>query len=263
VQAAETKIVLTDFLERLGAASASALLLDYDGTLAPFQKERHRAYPYPGVVPILEGIMRAGKTRVIVVTGRPIRELQALLPLEGRLEVWGEHGLEHLLADGTCRQTPIAPEIAEALAQAGRWLNEANLTSLAEIKRGGLAVHWRGLPDAEREQVRARTLEGWAKLAEQPGIKLLRFEGGLELRSARPNKGDAMAAILEEMDSGTQIAFLGDDLTDEDAFRALGERGLSILVRPEYRETRANLWLKPPQELLEFLTRWLNYTSTP
>lgn len=256
-----TKTPLTDFMERLSVAPTSALLLDYDGTLAPFQTERDRAYPYPGVVQVLESIIRAGKTRLIVITGRPIRELQALLRLEGNLEIWGEHGLDHLLVDGTCQQTTIAPEIAEVLAQAEKWLNETNLTSLSEIKRGGLAVHWRGLTDAKAEQVRARTLEGWAKLAEQPGIKLLRFEGGLELRSARPNKGDAMATILGDMDSDTQIAFLGDDLTDEDAFHVLGDRGLSILVRAEYRETRANVWLKPPQELLEFLTRWLNCVS--
>jgi len=259
VQSAKT--LLTDFMEQLSVASASALLLDYDGTLAPFQTERDRAYPYPGVVEIIENIVRSGRTRVIVVTGRPIRELQTLLPPMGSLEVWGEHGLDHLLADGTYQQTVIAPEITEVLTQAERWLREANLTSLAEIKRAGLAVHWRGLSEAEIGQVQARTMEGWARLAAQPGIKLLRFEGGLELRSARPNKGDAVTTILKDLDLNTRVAFLGDDLTDEDAFRVLGDRGLSVLVRPEYRETRADVWLKPPQELLGFLTRWLNCIS--
>lgn len=256
-----TKTLLADFMEQLSVAPTSALLLDYDGTLAPFQMERDRAYPYPGVVEIVESIIQSGRTRVIVVTGRPIRELQALLPPMSSLEVWGEHGLDHLLADGTYQQTSIAPEITEALAQAERWLEQADLTPLAEIKRAGLAIHWRGLSEAEIGRVQARTMEGWARLAEQPGIKLLRFDGGLELRSARPNKGDAVATILEDLDSNTRIAFLGDDVTDEDAFRVLGDRGLSVLVRPEYRETRANVWLKPPQELLGFLTQWLNSIS--
>jgi len=257
----KTKAILAEFLERLSVAPASALLLDYDGTLAPFQTERDRAYPYPGVVEIIRSIVQTGRTKVIVVTGRPIRELQALLPPVGSLEIWGEHGLDHLMADGTYEQKPIAPEIAETLAQAERWLNEVDLTSLAEIKRAGLAIHWRGLSEAETGRVQARTLEGWARLAEQPGIKLLRFEGGLELRAARPNKGDSVTAILKDLDPDTRIAFLGDDLTDEDAFRVLGDRGLSVLVRPEYRETRASVWLKPPEELLGFLTRWLNCIS--
>ena len=57
------------------------------------------------------------------------------------------------------------------------------------------------------------------------------------------------------------IAFLGDDLTDEDAFRVLGDRGISVLVRPEYRETRAEVWLKPPHELIDFLKQWFNRIS--
>jgi trehalose-6-phosphatase len=55
------------------------------------------------------------------------------------------------------------------------------------------------------------------------------------------------------------VAFLGDDLSDEAAFRAvrrIGKRGLSVLVRREFRETAAEIWLRPPGELLCFLERW-------
>ena len=137
----------------------------------------------------------------------------------------------------------------------------ANLASLAETKPGGIAIHWRGLPDAEIERVQSCVQEGWATLAERPGIKLFNFEAGLELRVAHPDKGDAVTAILENLGSQVPIAFLGDDFTDEDAFRVLAGRGLSVLVRPEYRETRANIWLKPPQELNGFLELWLSKIS--
>jgi trehalose-phosphatase len=132
---------------------------------------------------------------------------------------------------------------------------------LYELKPGGIAVHWRGLPPAEIERVQSRLREGWVALAERPGIKLFQFEAGLELRVAHPDKGDAVATILQNLNSAASIAFLGDDLTDEDAFRVLGGRGLSVLVRPEYRETRADLWLKPPQELTDFLELWLSRIS--
>jgi trehalose-6-phosphatase len=52
------------------------------------------------------------------------------------------------------------------------------------------------------------------------------------------------------------VAYLGDDLTDEDAFRALKGKGLSVLVRKESRTTEADCWLKPPDELLDFLKKW-------
>lgn len=255
------KAALTDFMDRLTPATESVLLVDYDGTLAPFQQERDLAYPYPRVESILNAIVQCRRTRVIVITGRPIRDLKSLFRSFTPLEIWGAHGMEHLRVDGTYQQTAIDPQVAAVLTQAETWLIGANLTSLSEIKRGGIAIHWRGLPDAEIERLKTRVREGWALLAEQPGIRLFNFEGGLELRVAHPDKGDAVAAILQDLNPQAPTAFLGDDLTDEDAFCALGNRGLSVLVRPEYRDTRADIWLKPPDELIGFLELWLSRIS--
>lgn len=74
-------------------------------------------------------------------------------------------------------------------------------------------------------------------------------------------EGDAVATIPEELDRDAQIAVLGDDLTDEDAFRILNDRGLTVLARPEYRKTSAQVWLRPPQELMAFLAGWLRSTQ--
>jgi trehalose-phosphatase len=95
-------------------------------------------------------------------------------------------------------------------------------------------------------------------VAKMDGLSLLDFEAGLELRVGR-NKGGAVEAILAESDSGGPVAFMGDDLSDESAFRAVrkvGQRGLSVLVRREWRETAADVWLRPPAELRAFLQRW-------
>jgi len=253
---------LLEFFAHLSAAQSSVLLLDYDGTLAPFHLDRHRAYPYPNVLPLIESIMQTGRTRVVIVTGRPAVEAKTLLnPLED-LEIWGAHGMEQMLPDGSYRQIGIDPETAELLAQAKERVIEAGLISLAEFKPGGIAIHWRGMMDWEAERVETLIREGWTALAEHPALKLLEFESGLELRVAHPDKGDAVAAVIAESDSGAQIAYLGDDLTDEDSFRVLNGRGLTVLVRPEHRETLANLWLKPPHELIGFLEQWLSCIST-
>ena len=63
-------------------------------------------------------------------------------------------------------------------------------------------------------------------------------------------------AILAEYGTGGPAAYLGDDLTDEAAFRAMKGRGLSALVRREWRETEAEIWLRPPAELKGFLAGW-------
>jgi trehalose-phosphatase len=142
------------------------------------------------------------------------------------------------------------------LSHAKERLVEMQLDFQAEFKPGGIAVHWRGLPENEIRRIQASLLEGWALIARDPRLKLLDFDGGLELRVARPTKGDAVTAVLEEAGLETEVAFLGDDLTDEDAFAVLAGRGLTVLVRPEYRNTKADFWLRPPLELIDFLARW-------
>jgi trehalose 6-phosphate phosphatase len=249
---------LAIFFDHLECAPSSALLLDYDGTLAPFQMERDRAYPYPEVAPLLKEIVDGGRTRLVIISGRPVTEVKELLsPLSG-IEMWGAHGLERISVDGNYQQAGIPWNALELLSQAREWVMKANLSPIAEIKPGGIAIHWRGMSRDEMESLEGALMKGWEGLARRPELKLLRFESGIELRVARPDKGDAVAAIVKESDPAAEIAYLGDDLTDEDSFRALNGRGITVLVRPEYRETAAQVWLRPPGELIEFLQQWLN-----
>jgi trehalose-phosphatase len=247
-----------EFFERLADATESLLLLDYDGTLAPFQLERDRAYPYPGVVPLLEEMLRRGRSRIVIISGRSIAELRPLLSPPLTIEIWGSHGMEHLSADGSYRQATIPAEIAASLSNAESWAVAAGLGDRVEVKPGGVAFHWRGLPAVETERMQACAREALASYAMEPGLVLLEFDGGLELRLAHPDKGDAIRRILHGSAANIPVAYLGDDITDEAAFLALNSRGLSVLVRPEYRETIAQVWLRPPDELIAFLQRWLD-----
>jgi trehalose-phosphatase len=147
------------------------------------------------------------------------------------------------------------------LSQAKAKIVRAGLVSMAEFKPGSIAMHWRGMPAGKAEPAAALIRELWKPFANAPPLRLLDFDQGVELRVARPDKGDAVATIVEEMGIEAQIAYLGDDFTDEDAFRALNGRGLTVLVRPEVRQTLAQAWIRPPEELIAFLESWLHQTN--
>ena len=248
--------VCSDFLERARRASERILLLDYDGTLAPFTPDRMRAFPYRELPELISRIMSCG-TRVILVSGRPATELVFLSGINPHPEIWGSHGLERLLPDGTYLVEPLSRRQGQALKSADRALQDAGLASRIENKPGGIAVHWRGVSEEEKSRIEKKTRLVFEPLAREHGFELLEFDGGLELRTASKNKGDAVSAILAECHAGFAAAYLGDDQTDENAFRAIKGQGLAILVRSEPRPTMADVWLRPPEELIRFLRDWL------
>ena len=248
---------LTPFLHTVAQASQAVLLVDYDGTLAPFRAKRDQAYPYPGVAPLLQAIVRNGHTQVVVISGRDATDVLPLLNIHPHPEVWGIHGLQRLKTDGSMEMPPLDERTLTGLSDADRWLGYQQLRHTAEFKAGSVAVHWRGLSESAAEDLRARVLLGWRSIAESSGLDLLEFDGGVEIRASEADKGDAVRTFLSEISPDTPAAYLGDDTTDESAFRAMQGRGLCVLVRPRWRRTAAQLWLKPPDELLDFLGLWL------
>lgn len=252
----EAAVEVESFLKTVAESNRSLLMLDYDGTLAPFHRDRSQAFPYEGVIPLLQQVISEGHTRVVMVSGRDSSETAALLGLNPAPEMWGLHGLQRRLPGGKVETLPIPPAIAEALSDADRWLNYQQLHPQREVKTGSIAVHWRGLTARECEEIRARVLLGWRTISEASGLQLLEFDGGVEIHAPDADKGDAVRTLLREVGPNVPAAYLGDDVTDERAFRALGERGLTVLVRPHSRRTAARAWLKPPEELLWFLQQW-------
>jgi trehalose 6-phosphate phosphatase len=250
-------IEVEQFMNAVTQSPVSALLLDYDGILAPFCLNRQQALPYPGMTALLQEIIVNGRTRVVIITGRNAREVIPLLAVHPSPEIWGCHGLERLRPDGTCEAPRVEEPVLHALADADRWLRYQGLHNRAEFKTAAVAVHWRGLDEATAAEIRGQVLLGWLPIAQSTPMELLEFDGGIEMRMPGRDKGDAVRTILDEIGPGVPVAYLGDDLTDERAFLALGTLGLSVLVRPEWRKTAAALWIRPPEGLREFLTRWL------
>ncbi|HXY09087.1 MAG TPA: trehalose-phosphatase [Terriglobales bacterium] len=247
---------LAPFFDRLRVAPSRILLLDYDGTLAPFQIDRDRAFPYPGVPALIDRIMASG-TRVVFVTGRPVREVLLLSGLRRQPEVWGSHGLERLKPDGSYSVDKVTPDQEAGLQQAREGLRLHGLKNRMELKPGAVALHWRGLAPQQIDELRATVGELWYPLEKSYQLDLLAFDGGLELRVRGNDKAKAVAAILGESDPDSVVAYLGDDRTDEDAFRALQGKGLTVLVQTQPRPTLADIQLRPPQELIQFFKEWL------
>ena len=250
------------FFRSLQSSREAVLLLDYDGTLAPFHVDPQRALPYPGVTALLVDIMRAGRTRVVFVSGRRAQELVFLLGIFPPPEIWGCHGLQHLRPDGTEQVVAPDPAAAQALCDAAAWLHSNDLRDLAELKPGAVAVHWRDQPPSAVEALRRDVLAEWNPIARRAGLKLEDFDGGLEMRLSDRDKGDVVRSIVQQTPARTPIAFLGNDAPDEDAFRALNGTGLSVLVSPKSRTTAADLWIRPPDELLQFLAEWFAARQT-
>jgi trehalose 6-phosphate phosphatase len=252
----DAKPQVESLIQAVSRAPQSLLMLDYDGTIAPFRQDPEQAFPYPGVSRLLQQIVRTGKTRLVIISGRDASEVVPLLNIDPHPEVWGLHGLQRLKPDGSVELSPLDESTLAALGAAEDWLLYQHLQHAAELKTGSIAVHWRGLSECETEAIRGRVLLGWTVIAKDTGLDLLEFNGGVEIRAPEADKGDAVRTILSEMNSDTPAAYLGDDTTDEHAFQAVNGRGLSILVRPRWRRTAAQWWLTPPDEVLDFLNLW-------
>jgi trehalose 6-phosphate phosphatase len=248
---------LEAFFQSVAATDESALLLDFDGTLAPFRVDPFKVRPWAGVAELLDEIQQTRRTRLAIVTGRPALDVASQLNMRNTPEIWGLHGAERLYPDGRFEQEELVDDEQALLADARSTVCEAHLGVRVEEKRNAVVVHWRGKSPRSIQAVRLRALTLLDRYADQAGLKLLQFDGGLELRAGR-NKGDAVRTILAEIPSLAPVVYLGDDATDEDAFEALAGRGLAVLVRREWRPGAAAIWLRPPAQLREFLNAWLH-----
>jgi trehalose-phosphatase len=259
----EATKTLQNFFATFTPGARPLLLLDYDGTLAPFRVDRSKARPYTGVREAIAKIVHQGQTRLVVITGRPAREIGPLLRgyppiIDEPIEVWGLHGSERLHADGRRELEEAPPATQRRLDELREYLRHNNLGGEFEDKANAAVMHWRGASPRTAKFIEMRTRELFEPISRLEGLMMLKFEGGLELRVGR-DKGAAIRTLVGEVPAGTPVAYVGDDLTDEAAFIALNQvqaPHLSVLMRGERRETAANVWLRPPSGVRGFLKKW-------
>lgn len=242
------------FWEQVGAAGHRLLVLDYDGTLASFRVARDEAWPLPGTVEHLEAIA-AGGNGVAVISGRPLNELIRFL---GTLPIRlvGEHGWETQYPDGRTAQHPLPAGSEELLRSAIEAAEAAGLGDFLERKRTAVVLHTRGMPGPRAAEMERTCRLLWTAHVADGLFRITPVDGGLELRAAGRDKGTALRELLDKSEPGTLAVYVGDDSTDEDAFRELRNGGFGIRVGPAGRTSLARGWIESCEAMGEFLQRW-------
>ncbi|MCH7879518.1 MAG: trehalose-phosphatase, partial [candidate division Zixibacteria bacterium] len=246
-----------DFWERVRYTSNRLLMLDYDGTLAPFSAERMEARPPPATLNLLKDMIKAKHTRLVIISGRPTDQMRTLLDgLE--VELFGSHGFERARPNND----PVVEKLSESevsgLKEARRAAEAAEMSDYIEPKPASIAVHVRGLDSARSIEIEELAWNIFTPIADTFDLECRAFDGGVEIRSRRFHKGKAVEALLSEFDGHTFASYVGDDETDEDAFRALAAHadGVGVKVGGSPSDTAAQGWIESQAETLPFLRLW-------
>lgn len=247
------------------AGRRTVLFLDYDGTLSPIVADPERAYMLDGMRETLRDV--SSHVLTAIVTGRSSEKIRNFVQLEDIFYA-ASHGFDiHGPLD-----VPVVCRVAERyrpVLEAARDLLSARLEHIEgheiEDNAYSISVHYRRVPSAEGVEELVRVVN-----EEMPGLRAqgLTMKHGKKVLELRPdvdwNKGMAVKWILEALGLNTPDTFalyLGDDVSDEDAFQALGDLpggGCGILVRADddrerTAETAAHFKLRDPSEVHLFL----------
>jgi trehalose 6-phosphate synthase/phosphatase len=235
------------------------MLLDYDGTLVPFEKKPEKARPDTVLVTTLEALCRDEKNYVVIVSGRDRETLDRWFA-DLDLALIAEHGVWIKEKDGDW-------EMIENLEN--EWKGEIKPIlelyvdrtpgSFIEEKEFSLGWHSRGVDNHKLRSVRARELkESLVDLTANLGLRVLEGDKVIEVKHQGVDKGRAAQRIVSKTDWEFILA-IGDDWTDEDMFGVLPEETYSMKVG--LQPTKANYNLYSVEEARSLLERLLNTTK--
>jgi alpha,alpha-trehalase len=238
-------------LLREAAGRRLALFLDYDGTLTPIVEHPEDAV----LADEARGVLRrlAARYPVAIVSGRDLEDVRARVGIEG-LTYAGCHGFEiagprgNRVHEAAAAAAPQLGAAADMVAHDTRGIPGVQL----ERKRFTLAVHYRRAPEARVRDVHEAVLRARAR---HPALRITEGKKVYELQpDVDWDKGRAVLWLIETLKLEDALpVYIGDDATDEDAFRTLAQRGVGIAVQEAPRPTAAAYSLAGPAEVLELL----------
>jgi alpha,alpha-trehalase len=270
VRVGDTRISqLPDAVESYGqivgvlGAREPVLFVDYDGTFSAIVADPGAATLVDGGAKALESM--ALQCPVAILSGRDLADIRTRVAIPG---IWyaGSHGFELTEPDGTYHRNEAACAAVGILERAAAELGE----SLAEIpgvrvehKRFAVAVHYRQVASEHIGEI----VSAVHKVALRDGLRLTNGRMLVELRPDLDwDKGTTLAWIRDRIDATGSLLpiYIGDDLTDEDAFDAVQFDGIGIVVRNDEdsdRKTAARFALQSPDQVREFVQRGSNWLA--
>jgi trehalose 6-phosphate phosphatase len=205
-----------------------ALFLDFDGTLVEFEDRPEAVTGDAELIRLLQATERAVQGSLALVTGRPIAQIDRLLG--GAIKVVaGQHGHEVRAPDGEIHLRDIPHDALAAIRGKLNTFARAHEGVLLEDKGRALALHFRQAP--VHEDACDRLVRSLA-CASGGALVMLRGKMVREIKADGHDKGDAVAFLMTTAPfAGRRPVYVGDDVTDEDAFAVVNEMaGLSIKV---------------------------------
>lgn len=232
-----------------------AVFLDYDGTLTPIVDQPSQAILSDAMRSVLQRL--AAACPLAIVSGRDMADVRQRVAVEG---IWyaGSHGFDIAGPDGSGHAPEAAreaiPQLDAAEAELRQRLDQVD-GALLERKRFALAVHYRMVKSAADEEKVAQAVDD--ALAERPQLRKGQGKKVYELLPDLDwNKGAALSWLRRTLGlahAGVAPIYVGDDVTDEDAFAVLRDDGIGILVAQRPRPTAARYRLENPEAVRRFL----------
>ncbi|MEE6281485.1 trehalose-phosphatase [Georgenia sunbinii] len=247
-------------LRELASRPTILVALDFDGVLAPLVDDPSTSRVTPAAVDAVAQLAPLPGVEVALISGRDATTLVRLAEVPAGVRVVGSHGAEP-------GRTTTAPNGEPAFDGEPLALSQAQSESYAEVLRtvtalvadhpgarvetkpAAVVVHTRGTPAEEAEEIHRAVLAGPATI---PGLRVQRGKDVVELAVLHVSKGDAVTDLRADTVSDA-VLFIGDDLTDEDAFAVLGPDDLGIKVGDG--ETEADYRITDPDAVAAVLLR--------
>lgn len=250
---------LSSVKQRLASAERVLLCLDFDGTLAPHVDDPDAAELTPRNRQLLETLAQQSALDIAIVSGRALNDVRDRVGIDG-LTYAGNHGLESdLWTEGESTVHPRGEQYRSTIEEICAELSRLAVPSIEiENKEVTATVHYRNA-DIAQDEIEERV----ASVVEESGEKDLQLVSGTGIVEIRPaidwDKGNAVRQFEDRCQGDCFTIYIGDDTTDEDAFRAIVSDGISIYVGTD-GETKA-MYSVPDVDGVTAFLEWLGETG--